>query len=693
MKIVGNKAYAIGLYDFVGPNTGSLVMLNPSDQSLLPTSNCPYFEIDGNIFDIVGDGKGNAIIAGDFNYIQGIKRKSIAKVKADCTLDTSFDVKIVDASAEIRTLLVHNQKLYFGGNFASTFPNNVSRVALAVANLDTGAIDEGFNAGLPSGELYTMQTDGSSLVVGGSFSIMNGNSVANLARIDVNSGAFLTTLGEPDNKVGSIILDGNEIIVCGSFTNIDSQTANYLARIDYAGGLLWGSNLFDSSPASIHISNGKLFVGGAFSTPRPGLVTLNPGSGNDLNTDFKLASGNITKTILYNNKLYVFGFFDSILDKSITGLAVINPSNETVETWDAKLAGGNISFLTGGIFQFANGPLLLGGSFASLQGVKRSFLSEIDLTTGKPTDWNPQITYPGGGIEAVQALEISENRLFIAGTFTAIDGITRTRFASFDLLPSPKLNSLNISISGYTNTTNKIVNINGTMFVGGGFTNVSGNSINHFFSLNPNTFALSFANNPNPNFPVSQIHKLSNGKFFIGGEFSTINGSTATNRFAIIDETNGSFKQGPSGSAIGLLTGSLTHGDKIFVGFGNQAAPNGTGCCVGIYDIQNLSPISHNLGIAPQAGSEVRDMIVDRDHLLLSGAMITAQDTTISNFARFDLASLRLLVDSSIAFNSPTFKFVDTASYIYVMGRFKTAAGRRRGFLARISKDTNSIID
>ncbi|TGL60227.1 hypothetical protein EHQ58_06925 [Leptospira ognonensis] len=693
IKINGTKAYVGGVFDYIGPNTGSLAMLNGSDQVLLPQTSCPYFEIDGNVNRILSDGNGNAFVAGTFNHIFGIPRRAIAKIKADCSIDTTFNVNMADSGADVRTLLLHNGKLYLGGVFSGTFATTGSdtRTHLAAVNPSSGALDTSWNPVITGGEVNDIQTDNTDLYVGGQFSQIGGSTLSNLARINLTTGTVVNALGDPDGTVQSIFLEGTNLYVGGSFTTISSNTANYLAKIGNSGSFIWGNTQLDSTVRSVYISNNKLYVAGNFSTPRQSLITFDPTTGSDLTKDFKILSGLVTMVREVDNKIFLIGSFTSILDTSIPYVASIDPTNDTLVSWNANIGGPNQQDY-GDILKFSNGNYLVGGSFPTLQGKARSYLAEMDLTTGQPTDWNPSFTHPGG-IEVIQAMHIYQDQLYIGGAFTAIGGQTRTRFASFDIKSTPSLSNLSISISGYTNNVYRISNFDNNILITGGYATVNGTSINHIVTLNPENNQLTFGLNPNTNFSIKDFIKLSNGKLVLGGDFTQINGSTAINRFAVVNESNGNLLQSPSGTAIGSAYSLVESNGRLIIGFDNNSAPGGsTGCCLGIYDIDNFNPITHSLNILPASGQRVNYVYANSSELFFMGTFNSVRSQTKSNFAAV-LSDTLQLTDFSPTFNSEVYRMGESTTDYFFLGRFSAVSGRKRSYLARIRKSDKSLVN
>jgi hypothetical protein len=698
IAISGTRGYVAGNFDYVGPNTGSLVMLDGSTQNLLPESSCPYFEIDGSITQIIDDGSGNAIVAGAFNHVFGVKRRGIAKVKSDCTLDSTFDVKMADTSAEVRTILLLNGKLYIGGMFSGTFSTNgtETRSHFAVVNPSTGNLDTTWTTTVTGSEVNVLESDGTHLYIAGAFTTVGVTSVNNLAKVDLATGNTVTQLGEPDASVQSIVIDGSNLYVGGAFNTIAGNATDFLAKITNTGTFLWGNLVsIDATVIALSLSNNKLYVGGNFNSPRSGLITINPADGTDLVKDFQLTSGGIVSIRKLDGKLFLIGSFPGMLSDTTSFVTSLDPTNDTLVKWNARIAGSN-SIERGGIFKFRNGNILLGASFPTLQGKKRTFLAEIDLVSGEATDWNPTFTQPGG-VEVIRAMHLFQNRLYITGDFTAIGSITRTRFASFDLgnsfIPStPTLNDINVTISGYTQIITKIGDYNDQILVTGGFANVSGVPINHTVFINPTTKMASYAFNPNTNFGVNDFLKLSNGKFIIAGDFNLINGATAINRFAVVNESNGNLLQSPSGSNIGLVNRVIEVNNKLIVGYAETASPAGAGCCIGVYDIDNFAPISQSFNVLPPTGQKISNLFVSGNELFLMGSFTSVKGEARRNFAVINTGNDQLTTFNPI-FSAEVSQMRETPTDFFLMGRFPTVDGRKRACLARFSKSNRSLVE
>jgi hypothetical protein len=162
--------------------------------------------------------------------------------------------------------------------------------------------------------------------------------------------------------------------------------------------------------------------------------------------------------------------------------------------------------------------LYFGGFFMSVGGVSRNHLGAIDATTGALTSWAPNDAVPSAGFPA--ALAINGNTVYLAGGFTLSNGAngTRKNLAAVDATtgaattwnPAPDASVFTLSISG------------NTLFVGGVFTTIAGQSRNHAAAFELTTGAL-LPWNPDTDGPVRALD-VHGGNVFLGGAFTTVGG-------------------------------------------------------------------------------------------------------------------------------------------------------------------------
>jgi hypothetical protein len=176
-----------------------------------------------------------------------------------------------------------------------------------------------------------------------------------------------------------------------------------------------------------------------------------------------------------------------------------------------------VASLTTNTFTRSGNTLYIGGAFTTL-GTNTPNLF-FGNTSGQVSTNFPR---PNGSVTA--AISDGVGGWYISGTFSLLGNQTRSRIA--------RINA-DGSLHPWTATLNSSANVmllvNGTLYIGGGFTNVSGQLRNRLAALDT---ATGLATDWNPN-STSFIYSLaSNGsELFVGGNFTTIGGQ-ARNRFA-----------------------------------------------------------------------------------------------------------------------------------------------------------------
>jgi hypothetical protein len=137
-------------------------------------------------------------------------------------------------------------------------------------------------------------------VAGGSFtSVQERGAASPVTRNNIfafDSTGHISTTFRPtiSNRVWSVIPagDGQSVFVGGQFTSVSGVArTNRIARINVHTGQVmttFRSPGFDGKVMDLHLANGRLYVGGYFSTvggqPRTGLVALDPQTGADTGT-------------------------------------------------------------------------------------------------------------------------------------------------------------------------------------------------------------------------------------------------------------------------------------------------------------------------------------------------------------------------------------------------------------------------
>ena len=136
-------------------------------------------------------GNNELFVGGEFATLGGTAARKLVKLNAvNGGRDTTFDVSV---SAAVKDLVVHGQRLFLAGEFSTV--NGQARNGLAAVDATSGALDgdvavaftaprQGNDARV---ETIAVTPDGTTLVAGGNFTVVDGQSRWQMALVDVGS--------------------------------------------------------------------------------------------------------------------------------------------------------------------------------------------------------------------------------------------------------------------------------------------------------------------------------------------------------------------------------------------------------------------------------------------------------------------------------------------------------------------------
>ncbi|MEN9573243.1 MAG: hypothetical protein RL514_1098 [Verrucomicrobiota bacterium] len=188
---------------------------------------------------------GKVIIAGDFETVDGVTNRRLARLDLNGALDPTFAPGTTITNGTIFSLAVQvNGQILAGGAFTAT--NGVVRTNLVRFNAN-GSVDSGFNPGAGPDDFVaavTVQPDGR-ILVGGAFVNFSGYSRSRLVRLEGNGAVDPTmNLGTgADSLVTALAVQGNgRVLVGGAFTSFNGVPQNRFTRLH--GGRNFGEGAF-----------------------------------------------------------------------------------------------------------------------------------------------------------------------------------------------------------------------------------------------------------------------------------------------------------------------------------------------------------------------------------------------------------------------------------------------------------------
>ena len=355
---------------------------------------------DAQVDAVVEQTSNKILVGGHFDTFAGVSREGIARLNSDGSLDMSFDPgtgALQDAtppSGYVNSLaLQSNQDILVAGTF-TTF-NGTPTPGLVRLKPD-GTLDTSFVPDIPAdglGAVVTVQTDGKILVA---YTLQTGTNYY-ITRLKPD-GARDTSFAEAipvNNQINvlTIAADG-KILVGGFFSQVHGVTRSFLARLNANGSL---DDTFESKIVSadtttygsvyviIEQPDGKILVGGHFTSvghdARGSVARLEADGGLDVSFDPGTAlAGYKATTFLYSAALQADGAIvlggrfltvDGVARKDIARL----DANGTLDHTFGTSAGANYS--VDAVLLQANGDFIIGGYFTTYQGKIRHGVARL----------------------------------------------------------------------------------------------------------------------------------------------------------------------------------------------------------------------------------------------------------------------------------------------------------------------------
>lgn len=563
IALAGGVVYVGGDFNFVGGMPRAhLVALSPSSSTPLAWT-C---DINSRVTSLVASGQ-TLYVGGWFAFVAGQPRSYVAAVDIATGVPTPWQVNLDD---RVSTLAMHDSTLFIGGYFWTA--NADTHRCIVAVGASTGAVhawsalvDRQPPSSLDFGpHVNAMLFSGESLFVAGSFTHIGGQARQSLAQLDVGTGqatdwnarALRETRLGPEFR--SMVLCGDTLLVagacdsiagqrCGQASALNSRTAEKLVwdpltndfvfamalqgEAVYLGG--WFTSVrdwvlrqglaaidertgrvtdWDPHPndyvKSLLVHDGKIYVGGYFSSvggqPRSGIAALDPISGEATQWD-PSANGSVWSMAPMGPAVLAAGLFSQIGGRSLRGLAAIDTATGRATAWTPN-AGGDVHCLA-----VSDTAIYVGGDFLTMGGKPRGSLAAVDPVTGEATPWNPATD----GI--VTALTLLDGTIFVGGLFNTVGGLPRDFLAAVDRAGSVTAWAPDAFGPNGDGRVQALVARDSTVFAGGFFSGVSGESRDYFAAMDARTGAVRHEY-PHPDGPVWALAE-SGGTVYVGGAF------------------------------------------------------------------------------------------------------------------------------------------------------------------------------
>jgi len=274
---------------------------------------------------------------------------------------------------------------------------------------------------------------------------------------------------QANGRVTTITVSGTTAYIGGKFTSLRPSgapagtgevTRNHAAAIDLTTGdlLPWNPNV-NGVVSAIYVNGNNIYLGGSFGTvggvTRKRAAAVNASSG-ALNTAFRVSGLNaeVRAIELSNGHLYLGGAFTVPRNYS----AAVDPATGAFQSGWTPVTDGPVN----AIETTADGSnhVVIGGAFNTLNGVSSNAIGAVDPTTGASATWNWHGPNRIGTFRPFDVVSIANfgNNIYAAGTGNG------GSFMKF----TPSTGDL-VWIEGVTGNVENVVVVDGIAYAGGHF--------------------------------------------------------------------------------------------------------------------------------------------------------------------------------------------------------------------------------
>lgn len=326
-----------------------------------------------------------------------------------------------------------------------------------------------------------------------------------------------------------------KMVIGGAFTTINGAVRGNVARLNSDGTadytFLSGLTGADATVYAVATQlDGKIVIGGSFTNvngvPRNHIARLNADGSLDhafLNRETGLDQDVYAVAVQNDGKILVGGAFYYVNGVGLSPIARLNADGSIDGSFQARTCCTVYS-----IALQTDGKIIMGGSFSSINTSTRQAVAR--LNTDGTVDQTFQNGLAGAAYSVMAVALQSDGKVLLGGDFTFPGSISRLARLNTDGTLDGGFSTRgadNIVYSIVVQPSNKIL-------VGGVFNNISGVAKSAIAQLNPdgsadtNFQAAISGSGYNAGVAAYVLNKGSDGKVFIGGNFSALNGTNTS---------------------------------------------------------------------------------------------------------------------------------------------------------------------
>ncbi|MEN9639270.1 MAG: hypothetical protein RLZZ262_1138 [Bacteroidota bacterium] len=404
---------------------------------------------------------GEIMVCGGFTTYANEPEKYIVRLNTNGSLDTSFNAKTAFNSGAVKAIKQLNDgRIVIGGQFDNYFGETVYGLIMTDAN---GVRDMSFNIGtgiLPinGSVLCIAQGANDDIIIGGSFTSVDGQALTNFAVISLDGIVNTTINPNPNGAVYSILVtSNNQLIVGGAFTNIDGENEGYHVKLNQFGQLQnYNSNgaMNDAVRDMAWLSDGSYIAVGAFTKKikrisAAGSPTLDFTGTGFTGTLYAVAVEDDGSVVVGGNT----GSYNGVLFNNLLRFNSALQVDPNFDIGDGTSNSNGIGQINDIIIDSGN-KIVMAGAFNLYDNQTAGYIARLNtdgsldasFETGSGTDFD---------IESV--IQLADGRYLAGGGFKSFDGVGRNRIVA--------INSCNSTTSTVSETACDTYTLNGQEYM------------------------------------------------------------------------------------------------------------------------------------------------------------------------------------------------------------------------------------
>ncbi len=506
-----------------------------------------------------------------------------------------------------------------------------------------GRLDSGWSL-RTDGEIYAMARVRDRLYVGGAFARIDGAGRANLAAVDVQSGALLDwgprVAGPPKGDPAEVYAiaptpDGSAIYFGGFFERVDGARRRSLAAVRTDGTLL------PFNPGAEYADSGDEESGAASVS----VLSMDP-------------RGRV---------LYAAGDFDDLAGAEREGLGAVDARTGRVRPWNPDCDGDVWAIEIAP----AGSPVYVAGEFASIGGKSRRGLAAVDARRGTATLWDPGI---GGAVHTI-ALDARRKTVVAGGEFESVGDVDRANLAVVDTRTGVAT-PWDVPVIGTVDVVEPAGA--GGMVVGGDLESVGALRREGLAALAADGSSVTDWRPPMRGVVRTLASDPRRGRVYVGGRFS-LGDSRAQRSLATLEIESGAVTAwGPTINS-GVFAIAPGDGETVYVGGAFTTVDGKARRRIAALRAEDGSLLPWNVG----ASAVVRTLGWTGEELWVGG-----QFTSVGGEQRRGVASVEIATARTTGWDAGANGNVDSLRVIgesvYVAGPFTAIGGRSRKHLAAL---------